>query len=465
MIGFALPWVLATGFVGAAGVVALHLLSVRRPPELLLPTARFLPDVPVRAVARTRRPSDVLLLAVRVLALLCAAAAAARPTWRPAATTPLHLVVVDRSVALDSVALLALAGVPDGARAALVRLDDAPNAHGWPGGLGGTPAAAFPAAHREVRGLAGEDASSGEVVLRLVLPAEGSVSLDGWRAWRRTWPGAVRLSVAGAAAPAGGDATGAGAAAGITVVGGARDDVVREAVRLFAARLPAHGVPVVIHRSERAVSEPASQAEAAGPVAGTEPPPGATAHIDVHWPDDGIPAGWDAVPETEAGAIVTRGRSLVAPFVRRAVPRPKGDSGLAIAWWSDGTVAVLERPVSGACRRDVGIPLAGEASGSDLLLHPEALALLSALVAPCGVPRMDAAAVIAAVEGMDGQGDVRGRAVDVARVGADGGARSDATAPRRLGTALLALALLLLLVEWVLRDRGPGRDPASERIA
>ena len=63
MIALALPWLFGAALAASAVVAALHLLSVRRPPELLLPTARFLPERDVRAISRTRRPSDLLLLA------------------------------------------------------------------------------------------------------------------------------------------------------------------------------------------------------------------------------------------------------------------------------------------------------------------------------------------------------------------------------------------------------------------
>lgn len=74
----------AIGFLWAAVtaasvVVVLHLLARRRPHPMMLPTARFVPEAAVRAPAFHRRPSDLLLLALRVAALLLLGAALARP--------------------------------------------------------------------------------------------------------------------------------------------------------------------------------------------------------------------------------------------------------------------------------------------------------------------------------------------------------------------------------------------------
>ena len=125
MIGFALPWVLGVALAGVLAISALHLLSVRRPPELLLPTARFLPDRDVRAVSRTRTPSDVLLLAVRIGALVAAGLAAAIPAWTSRARERVVMVVADGGVVHDTVAMRALVpGATAAMRMALVSAGD-----------------------------------------------------------------------------------------------------------------------------------------------------------------------------------------------------------------------------------------------------------------------------------------------------------------------------------------------------
>ena len=94
------PWYLAAGVAAALALVALHLLAVGRPPELRLPTARFVPERPARAVSRAPRPADRLLLLVRVLAALLAALALARPARTPDRRAVARVLLADRSRAV-----------------------------------------------------------------------------------------------------------------------------------------------------------------------------------------------------------------------------------------------------------------------------------------------------------------------------------------------------------------------------
>ena len=63
----------------SAAVIALHILASKNPRVTPLPTARFIPDVPLRATARAMRLSDVLLLLLRVAAVMLVGLAFARP--------------------------------------------------------------------------------------------------------------------------------------------------------------------------------------------------------------------------------------------------------------------------------------------------------------------------------------------------------------------------------------------------
>src|SRR5690606_33686669 len=102
-MSFALPWIFALGAATAVGVVALHLLSTRRPPERPLPTARFVPESDLRAVSRTSRPTDLLLLALRVLAVLLIAAAFAQPIPDQPGPSLRRVVVLEWTSALRDV--------------------------------------------------------------------------------------------------------------------------------------------------------------------------------------------------------------------------------------------------------------------------------------------------------------------------------------------------------------------------
>src|SRR6185369_17807079 len=86
----------------ALGVVALHLLAWQRPPASLLPTARFVPDAPLRAVSPAVRPTDLVLLAVRVLAIILVSAALAGPRFAPRVQGLGRVIVVDRSRGRDA---------------------------------------------------------------------------------------------------------------------------------------------------------------------------------------------------------------------------------------------------------------------------------------------------------------------------------------------------------------------------
>ena len=96
-------WLVAAALVGAAVIVA-HLFSTAVPPKSVLPTVRFVPDESAPAVSRSRRVSDLLLLALRLLAVAAlgfAFAGAYLPRGAPS-----RVVVVDVSRAVGSVAEL-----------------------------------------------------------------------------------------------------------------------------------------------------------------------------------------------------------------------------------------------------------------------------------------------------------------------------------------------------------------------
>ncbi|MCY7379665.1 MAG: hypothetical protein LH467_10055 [Gemmatimonadaceae bacterium] len=99
---FLSPWALLIGAVAAAGSVLLHLVALQRPASYLLPTARFIPDRRTLVRRMATRPRDLLLLALRVLLLLSAAAAFARPVLAPSRAPLARVVLFDRSGAVQS---------------------------------------------------------------------------------------------------------------------------------------------------------------------------------------------------------------------------------------------------------------------------------------------------------------------------------------------------------------------------
>ena len=97
---FLAPLFLAAGAAAAVTIVLLHFLARRRPRPAVLPTARFVPDDPARWPSRAPRPTDLLLLALRVLALAVIAAAFAQPVRDPDRVVTTRIVLLDRSRAV-----------------------------------------------------------------------------------------------------------------------------------------------------------------------------------------------------------------------------------------------------------------------------------------------------------------------------------------------------------------------------
>ena len=103
---FLAPGFLFASLAVAAGMVALHFIVIRQPRAAILPTARFVPDTRATTVARDRRPSDLLLMLLRVLTVLAAGAGLAKPVLTPSRGAEARVILVDVSrSARDSLAI------------------------------------------------------------------------------------------------------------------------------------------------------------------------------------------------------------------------------------------------------------------------------------------------------------------------------------------------------------------------
>lgn len=100
MLSLGSPAFLLAGALAALVPLALHLIRRRPPSRAPLPTERFLSPDP-RTSVRAGRPTDLLLLALRMLLLVLAGAAFARPVWRPAARGTASVVLLDRGAAMS----------------------------------------------------------------------------------------------------------------------------------------------------------------------------------------------------------------------------------------------------------------------------------------------------------------------------------------------------------------------------
>ncbi|WP_396215267.1 BatA domain-containing protein [Gemmatimonas sp.] len=424
MLSFAVPWVFGVAVAAAAVVFGLHLLSARTPPVLMLPTARFVPGGDARAVARQPRLNDLLLLMLRVLALLCAGAAIAGVQWSTTRASRLRLVVADEGMT-DTVAWR------DSVQRALADDDVLVAAH-LVGGVSRDPGAALVSATAQSAALLAAHRSLSTVELTVVLDSSAA-TLAGFAAWRSQWPGAVRV-----ATPGGSRATAPVANALPVRVTGAsdRDDAVAAALSLGSGvgggnRL---AVPVVMVQRGSAASNAATTREATSPAA-----------LQVAWPSDGMPVSWTrrSRPDT-VGAVVANGSALVGPWVRTAILRDSVRTLLdtsrtmrAVAWWSDGEVAAIERRVDNSCTREAAVVVP---RGSDLLTSSSARGLLTALTGPCGGVRMSTAML------RDNRTAVS--ALAPASAFRDDALRTPGSDPWWMTPVLLTVALLCLVGEW-----------------
>ncbi len=416
-MSFLAPLALVLGIAGAIGVVAVHLLTTQRPPRETLPTARFVPLVEARAVARSRRPTDLLLLAIRALVVLLIGAAFARPVLDAPGPRVRSVVLLDVSGSVaDPAAAAARAGEALGEGGALVLFDTAArivSPDSLSGGVdpsGRRPparAALSPAlvAARKVAGQVARGADS----LRLVIvsPMTEGMTDAATAAFRAAWPGRVEIvRVAGVADTARSDAP--------ELITTLADDGLRPALDRLPRGRGSHRVRIV-RRAPTAVDT--LWTRDAG-------------HLLIVWPlVAGEPLA-DAVTVPGAGGV-----TVVAPLVRGAVPT----SGQVLARWRDGAPAVVESPLGAGCERwvAIGVPLAG-----DLTLRAPFAQLTEALVVPCGGRRRSAMpdSVVAHFAGSGTLAPARLLANETAL---------DAGLP----AWLLALALVALGAEWLLRRR------------
>jgi hypothetical protein len=294
---------LTAAIVAAIGMIALHVITRRPPRAVAFPTTRFVPDAPVAARARSMRISDLALLAVRVLTVLCAGAALARPV--PAS----HRERVARVIAADiSGSVASVAETRDSARAlfrpgdGLVLFDTAARSVSAPDsidthvhrGIAGSLSAGLIAALREGSRIR-DGADSVELVV--VSPATGAEQDRATTTIRALWPGRARfVMVAAQAASPGAQREGD--------------------VRFLSRSRPAFAV--------------------------------SRSRIDT------------------VGAVTAHGRVVIAPFERRWRYVPDSLTGSrVIARWVDGEPAAIARGSGADCVQSVAVPV--DSSGDMLL--------------------------------------------------------------------------------------------------
>ena len=458
MIGVGAPWVLGAALFAALATGVLHFISVRRPPVLLLPTMRFLPERSVRAVSRSARPSDLVLLLVRVMALLLAGAALSGLYWRASGVKHGRVVVIQRgrdrnieTVRGDAARAMSGAFAPDTATRVVVMdtiahvltaaesqtfKPETLSQVAW-GKTAATPtfSAAVMSATRAAGLLVSEERNVDAVDLVIVAPFVRDWRDTATPSVRASWPGVIRFTESHAVV----DTVDAGAKQPrrITLVGGTASDAVHSAFEVRNWLMP----------SGSATSATANAAPGSALAAAMARP------IAIEWPASGAPNGWTVSAASTVGAVVARGEALVFPFLRAShVPPAILSQGRALAWWNDGEVAAVEIPTATSCTRQVGIPVP---PSSDVLQGQGARALLLALSGPCGGERDTWALSATEMRALEGSG-----------LAAPATAFQSALVVRTpWAPLLLMLALALLIVEWMVRDRKGRSDAVADPTA
>jgi hypothetical protein len=339
-VNFLAPGFLVAASAAALGVVALHFIVTRRPRSVVFPTARFVPDVPVTARARSLQLADLVLLAVRVLIILFAGAALARPIFPPQRERIARVIAADVSGSVadvgetrDSVRALFRPGD------AIVLFDTATRPVTTPDSVGARSRTAT--AGSLSAGLVGalragsrvrDGADSVELVV--VSPATIAEQDRATTEIRAQWPGRGRLVRVSAAA-----------ATDSTI---SRADSHTAQLDFLSAARPRFAV--------------------------------LRNRIDT------------------VGAVVADGHVVVAPFERRwrFVPDSLSHSRV-IARWIDGEPAAIERDSASVCTRSIAVPID---STGDMLLRPSFVSFRAALAEPCrsvvSAPDSGAATMLAA---------------------------------------------------------------------
>jgi hypothetical protein len=318
-VSFLAPGFLIAAAGAALGVVALHFIVTRRPRAVSFPTARFVPDVPVTARARSVHLSDLLLLAMRVLIILLAGAALARPIFPPEREQVVRVIAADVSGSVENVA-----ETRDSVRAlfrpgdAIVLFDTAT----WP--------VETPDSVRARPGVASNGSLSAGLIGAL-------------RAGSRVREGAdsVELLVVSPATL------------------GERD----RATAAIRAQWPGRGRLVRVSATPSADSRIARTTQLSFLSASRPRLAVARNRIDT------------------VGAVVAGGHVVIAPFERRW--RFVSDSlahSRVIARWVDGEPAAIEWDSASTCMRSIAVPVD---STGDMLLRPSFAGFRAALARPC----------------------------------------------------------------------------------
>ena len=436
---FLAPWAFAIGALGALGVVLFHLVARTRPAAYVLPTARFIPDQRSLVSRVASRPRDLLLLLLRVLLLLVVSAAFARPVLTPSSGTIGHVVLVDRSRVVGSLAdevAMARKLVPSGARSVLIVFDSVPVVLGGSAaldaveklgrsGANGSITAALVAARRASVDLA---ESVDSVALHVVSPMATSEVDSGTSLARAAWPGLLDVQRS-ALRPDSAQAWKMSREISVSdQLGPALSQTARS--RALAGRGTA-----AASASERAVRRMSQLVRGQ-----------LSAGDSTFARNGGTIVRWD----TAGGAfrLAAEGLAVGDDVIVAALGRVSGlPNGRVVARWADATPAAVEETFGAGCVRTVGVIVP---SAGDLALHPPFQRMARGLLAPCGLGSSGTGADSATIASLARGASSRGpRRMASARE-----LRATVSHPSPVVRWLLLAALALAVAELAVRARG-----------
>jgi Aerotolerance regulator N-terminal len=468
VLTFAAPAFLLAGALAMLLPLALHLIRRRPPMRAPLPTARFLVEDPRNAV-RVSRPTDLRLLALRMLLLLLLGLALARPAWIPAPQGTSTVVLLDRGAAMRGdgwraalgEARRSLLGADGEARGELVMFDTAaervPRQRITPAlfdsllaaGATDRPAdyaaalRAIPASARELRG-------ADSVRVRMISPLADGGWTPGLGPLRRAaWPGTLdlaRVPIASAAPDSAADAgTPPRRALTLSTRGGGFAAAALGAAGIESGRAdpraPLPGEAAVYLLMDAPSAQTAAQllerARAGATLVVTSA--GATDALRPSLPW----TGGFAVAENGGGAMWFGAELELAGAAGRVEAGRPADGARTVAAWEDGRPAAVAKPLGSGCVVFVG----AELEGGELPFQAEYPAALARLARACVANQPSAADARpldpGAVALLRGRGPA---AVAASAVGAS-------EAGIALGRWVLGAALLIALVETLLAYR------------
>jgi hypothetical protein len=436
---FLSPLFLWGAIAAAAGIVALHFLVTKQPRASILPTARFVPDSPATATARDARPSDLLLMLLRVIVVLAAGAALAKPVVKPSKRAEGRVFVVDvsRSVANTREAADSVTGLyRDGDL--IVAFGSATRALGAGGrdslstiratDARGNLSAALIASLRAASDLRDKADSIELVIVSPLLAEEHDAATD---SIRKLWPGRARL--VRVAARADSPSIVAGTPPEISIDTEATDPLTISVSLASRTRAPL---------SARIVrSATVSLEDSAWMVSGNR--------ALVVWPVTERPRFTIArVPANVSGGVLSRDARVVSAFLRRwSFPTDSIGANRVVARWADGQPAAVESKMGAGCLRSVAIPV--QVAG-DLVIRSEFVRLVEGIAAPCGERGSPVPLSASAVASLAGSGRLAS--------GGEFAAREDVASP--LAPWLFGIALAAAIGELLARVR--RRRPADQ---